>query len=137
MLKDNDKFVKITPVQIDRHHSDKFGNERKMTRRWIPNFGKYFNEGLTVETLRNALSVSNVKEDKYSIKKKDKFILYRYASKPPIVLNTQDCCFYGIEKYIEKKGLDAVQYQAYMIVEILRKNGFSHARRGRARFSIT
>jgi hypothetical protein len=134
MLEPDDIFVRIIPTQIDRHHKDMFGMERLMVRRWVPHFGRYFKEGLTAEELKEALTASNVKPDKYSIEQHSDFILYKYEGKPPIALNMVDSHFYGIKKYIKKHGLDAVQYQAYIIVEILRKCGFSSARRGRAKF---
>jgi hypothetical protein len=135
MLEPDDVFVKIIPTQIDRHHTDIFGKERLMVRRWIPHFGRYFKEGLTAEDLKEALIASNVKSDKHSIEQHSDFILYKYEGKPPIALNMVDSYFYGIKRFIEKHGLDAVQYQAYIIVEILHKCGFSSARRGRAKFS--
>jgi hypothetical protein len=134
MLEPDDVLIRIVPTQIDRHHIDIFRKERLMVRRWVPHFGRYFKKGLTPEELKKALTASNVKPDKYSIEQHSDLILYKYEGKPPIVLNMVDSYFYGIKRYIEKHGLDATQYQAYIIIEILRKCGFSSARRGGAKF---
>jgi hypothetical protein len=137
LLEPEDKLVRIIPVQIDKHHLDKFQIERPMTRRWIPHFGKYFNKDLTTENLKDALLASNVEPGKFALEQHSDLVLYQYRGKPPIILNTSDYHFYSTDRHIAKYGIDLVQYQAYIIVEILNKNGLSSARRGRARFEYS
>lgn len=110
------KYVKIIPVQIDRHHLDKYGNIRVMIRRSKPHLGRYFRKGLTVDKLKDALVSSNARP-RYSIKQDQNFIKYQYRGKPPIALNTKDCQFYSTKSSIDRYGIDAVQYQAYIVAK--------------------
>jgi len=127
-------LVKIIPVQTDRHHRDLFGAERLMKRRWRPVIGRYFTKNLTVEKLKEILIEANVDPDNFLVMKHENFIVYQYKDKPPIALNITNGQFYTTQQVIEAYGLDYVQQQAYIITEILKKQGLSPAVRGKAKF---
>ena len=117
------QLVKIIPVQTDRHHRDLSGAEKLMKRRWKPVVGRYFSKNLTAKKLIETLKEANVNPDNFLVMEHEGFIAYRYKDKPLIALNIKDGQFYTTQQMIESHGLDYVQQQAYIIVEIL-KNMF-------------
>lgn len=125
-------LVRITPVETDQNHKDKFGKKTPVTRQWQPDkTGRFFRTNLSTGQLKPILEKAKVKLENLLLKEEGDFIVYRYKSRPLIELNVKNGQFYSLASEIEAYGREAVQHQAHMVLDILKQSGFSGAMKGR------
>ncbi len=129
-------LVRITPVETDPNHKDKFGKKRPMTRQWQPDkTGRFFPANLSVAQLKPILEKAKVKLENVLLKDEGDFIVYRYKGRPLIELNVKNGQFYSLASEIDEYGREAVQQQAHIVLDVLKTYGFSGAMRGREVFA--
>jgi hypothetical protein len=131
----NAKLVRILPVETNENHEDKSGEKRVIHREWQPGrSGRYFPANLSAEKLKPILAKARVKVENVLLKDEGEFIVYRYKGRPLIRLNLKDGQFYSPVSEIEECGRDSVQHQAHIVLDVLKKSGFSNASMGRQVF---
>lgn len=124
--------VRITPVETDQNHKDKFGKKTPVTRQWQPDkTGRFFRTNLSIVQLKPVLEKAKVKLENLLLKEEGDVIVYRYKSRPLIELNVKNGQFYSLASEIDAYGKEAVQHQAHMVLDILKQSGFSGAMKGR------
>jgi hypothetical protein len=122
------KTVKIIPIETDREYKDVSGEKRLMQRQWQPDkFGRFFPANLTPEQIKPVLFKARVKIENLRLEKEADFIVYQYKGRPLLKLNLKDGSFYAPSSEIEEHTKEAVQQQAHMLLENLKKAGLSGA----------
>jgi hypothetical protein len=129
------KLVRIVPVETDREHKDALGEKRLTQRHWHPDrFGRFFPSNLTVEQIRPVLAQARVRMENLFLQKQGDFIVYQYKSRPQIRLNLKDGLFYAPSSEIGVYTREAVEQQAHMLLDNLKKAGLSGAVIGKTVF---
>ena len=129
------KLVRILPVETNDNREGKVGEKRVIHREWQPDrSGRYFPANLTAEKLKPILAKARVKVENVLLKDEGEFIVYRYKGRSLIRLNLKDGQFYSPASEIEECGRDSVQHQAHIVLDVLKKSGFSNATIGRQVF---
>lgn len=129
------KTVKITPIETNREFKDVSGEKRQMQRQWQPDkFGRFFPANLTPEQIKPVLVKARVKIENLRLEKEADFIVYQYKGRPLLKLNLKDGSFYTLSSEIEEHTQEAVQQQAHMLLENLKKAGLSGAVIGKPTF---
>ena len=137
-MKDETKLVRIVPVETDREHKDASGEKRLAQRHWQPDrFGRFFPSTLTVEQIKPVLSQARVKMENLVLQKQGDFIIYQYKGRPKIELNLKDGLFYAHSSEIEVFTREAVEHQAHMLLDNLKKAGLSGAVVGKTVFGTS
>jgi len=125
---DSEKLVKINPVETDREHRDTSGKKRPMQRQWQPDrFGRFFPNSLTAKQIKPVLAKARVKMENLTLNKDDNLIVYQYKGRPLIKLNLKDGHFYAPASEIAQHGQEAVQQQAHLLLDNLKKKGLTGA----------
>jgi len=134
--KETIRLTKIIPVETDREYRDESGEKRPMQRQWQPDkFGRFFPANLSMEQIKPVLVKARVKMENVMLERHDDLIVYQYKGKPSIRLNLADGGFYASLSQIEEHSKEAVQQQAHILLENLKKAGLSSAVIGKPVFA--
>lgn len=126
------RWVHVKPVEVVK--ALKHGCTPSIrVRSWKLVRGRYF-KSLTPEKLKEALRASHVKLENIQIITNPSFIIYQYKGKPLIALNVRDGRFYTTELTLEKWGQQYVQYQCFILMSILVKNGLSDSKLSHSKY---
>ncbi len=129
-LMSSNGFVEIQPVQTDRKHRRLLSGE-VITRiiEFTPYNKRYFSKHLTFHRFKKVLEKSNVIMSNISlIRNPNDMIIYQYRDKPLIALDLKNGRFYTTKGTLKHYDLELIQHQAYIILSILRKHGYSKAK---------
>lgn len=129
-------FVEVKPVQTDRKHRTLvFGDVITRIKEFAPYNGRYFSKHLTFHRFKKILEKSNVNMSNVSlIRNPNDMIIYQYENKPLIALDLKDGRFYTTKGTLEHYDLELIQHQAYIVLSILRKHGYSKAKPKKCRY---
>jgi hypothetical protein len=112
------KLKRIIPVHTDRNKKTK----NIILSRWqADKFGRFFSSDLSAEKLKPILLRERVKLQNLFLKEEDEYLVYKYKDRPMLTLNRNDGQFYSPYLEIEQYGLESVQNQAHIIMEMLKK----------------
>jgi hypothetical protein len=129
------KLGRIVPVELIVENEGKSGERKVAHRQWQPDrSGRYFPATLSAEKLKPLLAKARVKLENVLLKDEGESIVYRYKGRPLIRLNVKDGQFYAPASEIEEQGRDSVQHQAHIVLDVLKKSGFSNAAMGKQVF---
>jgi hypothetical protein len=135
LLPGDAKLVRIVPVETDREHKDALGEKRLAQRHWHPDkFGRFFLSSLKVEQIKPVLVQARVKMENLFLQRQGDFIVYQYKGRPQIQLNLKDGLFYAPSSEIEMFSREAVEQQAHILLDNLKKAGLSEAVIGKTVF---
>ncbi len=124
----SERLVRVLPVETDREHREASGEKRPMQRHWHPDkFGRFFPNTLTVEQIRPVLVAARVKMEKLTLQREGDLIIYHYKDRPLLKLHLKDGQFYAPNTEIAQHGEEAVQHQAHIVLDNLKKAGITGA----------
>jgi hypothetical protein len=130
-----EKLERVVPVETDEEHVDKTGEKRVMQRNWqADRFGRFFPAMLTPEQMKPTLEKNRVKMEKLELRLEGEQIIYHYKGRPRILLNRKDGLFYAPVAEVEAFGKEAVQHQAHIVMDNLKKAGLTGAVLGKAMY---
>jgi hypothetical protein len=126
------KSIRIIPAEIETDPKDKSGKKILMQRQWqADKFGRFFLANVSAEEIRKILGKTQVKVENLFLKDEGDSVVYKYKGRPMIKLNKKDGLVYSPTSEIEAHGKEAVQHQAHIVLNMLKKYGFSNATMGK------
>jgi len=129
------ELVEVKPIQRDRHYTDLFHRTRTRIVEWVPYQGRYFTEQLTTHRFKKILRKSHVQMSKVSIVSNPQdLIFYQYEGRPLLILDLKEGKYFTTKGTLKHYDRGLVEHQAYIVTAILRKHGYSLAKRKKARF---